>query len=202
MRLYTNKQRGVTLVEILVVTGIGLLLMLGIYQFAANTLQYRNEFGGRLQLLDDVRQIMRPMASVIRQAQDSSVGDYAIEEAASTTLTVYSDIIDNPYRERVRYFVEEAELKRGVLTPSGQPLVYDEADEEIEVLMRNISNVTFLYYGEEYRGTTSALIHPFPVSDVRMVEVIITIDDDPNREPNPLGEVSMFVQLRNLKNNL
>lgn len=202
MKPFENNQRGVTLVEILVVTTIGLLLMLGIYQFAANTLQYRNEFGGRLQLLDDVRQIMKPMAGVIRQAQDSSVGDYAIEEAASTTLTVFSDIIDNPYRERVRYFVEDSELKRGVLTPSGQPLVYDEADEEIEVLMRNISSVTFLYYGEDYRGTSSALIHPFPVSDVRMVEVVITIDDDPNREPNPLGEVSMFVQLRNLKNNL
>lgn len=197
-----RKQSGVSLVELVIVVGVGSLLTLAIFQFAGNTLQYRNEFGGRLQLLDDVRQIMRPMSGVIRQAQDSSVGDYAIEEAASTTLTVFSDIIDNGYRERVRYFLENGELKRGVTVPSGQPLEYDIANEEIETLMRNVINMTLLYYNEDYRGATSALIHPFPVSDIRMVEVIVSIDDDPNRDPNPLGEVSMFVQLRNLKNNL
>ena len=197
-----RKQSGVSLVELVVVVGVGSLLTLAIFQFAGDTVRYRNEFGGRLQLLDDVRQIMRPMSGVIRQSQDSSVGDYAIEEAASTTLTVFSDIIENGYRERVRYYLEDGELRRGVTVPSGQPLEYDLADEDVEILMRNVSNLTLLYYNEDYRGTTSALVHPFPVSDIRMVEVVVAIDDDPNRTPNPLGEVSMFVQLRNLKNNL
>ena len=194
-----RSQRAFTLVELLVVLGVGSLVALAIYQFAFVTVSSGDEFQGRLELLDDTRKILRPMAGVIRQAQDSSVGGYAIQSVATDTLTVFSDIIDNGYRERVRFYLEGDELKRAVLTPSGQPLVYDPVNEVEEVLMRNVSSLLFRYYDQAYRGVGSALMHPFPTSDVRMIEVVVAIDDDPRREPNPLGEVSMFVQLRNLK---
>ena len=192
-------QQGITLVELLVVLAVGSFVALAIYQFAFTTLSSGDDFQGRLELLNDTRKILRPMAGVIRQAQDSSVGGYAIQAVATDTLTVFSDIIDNGYRERVRFYLDGDELKRAVLTPSGQPLTYDPVDEVEEVLMRNVTDLLFRYYDQAYRGTGSALIHPFPTSDVRMVEVVVTIDDDPSQEPNPLGEVNMFVQLRNLK---
>ncbi len=200
---YTNKH-GLTLVELVLAVAIGSLITLAIYNFAGNTIRYQDEFKGRLAMLDDVRQVLRPMASELRQMQDSSVGGYAIELVASDTIVFFSDILANNYRERVRYFLEEGSLKKGVVTPTGNPLAYDLNNEVVTTLMKNVTNVTFRYYDESYSGATGqgALVHPFPAIDVRMVEIDVSIDDDANVLPNPLGQVSAFAQLRNLKDNL
>lgn len=198
------KKSGLTLVELVLVVGIGSLVALAIYNFAGNTIRYQDEFRGRLSMLDDVRQVLRPMTSEIRQMQDSSVGGYALELVASDTLVFFSDILPNDYRERVRYFLEDDELKKGVVIPSGNPLAYDLSTEIVTTLMKNVINVTFRYYDESYSGAIGqgALIHPFPAIDVRMVEVEVSIDDDVKVLPNPLGQISAFAQLRNLKDNL
>jgi len=193
-------QKGLTTTELIIAVALGAVVTLGVATFANDTVRFQDEFQGRFQMLDDVRRVIRPMVDEIRQVQDSSVGDYAIDEVSSTTLTIFSDVIDNGYRERIRYFVEGGQLKRGVIVPDGVPLSYDAGDEEVNILMDNVTELAFRYYDQSFTGTESALLHPFPVSDVRLIEVQVTVDDDANRAPNPLGQVSMYAQLRNLKN--
>lgn len=202
MKAVHTWKRGVTLVELTIAVGIGSLLLLGIFGFARNVVLYQDEFKGRLVLLDDVREILTSMAAEIRQTQDSSHGAYALEIVDENELAFYSDITSDGYRERVRYFIEDNQLKKGVIAPSGSPIAYNDS-EDVEVLMRNVESVVFAYYDESYSGEEGSypLVAPFPPLDVRMISVSITIDDDPNREPNPLGTVEVFAQLRNLKDN-
>lgn len=196
------KKQGLTLVELVISVTIGLFIMLGIFNFARNTVKYQDDFSGRLTMLDELRKVITPMSTEIRQMQDSSVGAYALALAGQSQLVFYSDVIPNGYRERIRYWLDGDLLKKGITVPSGVPLIYDFTDEEEEVLVRNVTSLTFRYYNESYRGEGDAyLLEPFPTSDVRMIEIEISIDDNDKLPPNPLGTVSTFVQLRNLKDN-
>lgn len=196
-----HKEQGFSLTELIVSVALGSIVTLGVLSFSGDTIRFKSEFDGRLQMLDDARRVVRPMADEIRQAQDSSVGDYAIGQVATNTLVIFSDVIDNGYREKIRYFVEDKKLKRGVITPEGLPLSYLQ-EEKISTLMDNVEGLIFRYYDQSFVGSPAqgALLHPFPTSDVRMIEIEVIIDDDVNKEPNPLGQISMFAQLRNLKN--
>ena len=120
-------------------------------------------------------------------------------------LTVYSNVDEDSLRERVRFWLDGTEFMRGVLKPSGNPVSYDEQEEEVTIIGRDIVNISqglpiFSYYGEEYAGTSTPLIDPVNLTDVRVVQVQLEIERDPLASPEPLA-VSSFVTIRNLKEN-
>lgn len=197
--------QGVTIVEIII--SVAILSMLayavGIFQkdiFALN-FSAQNNLSAQL----DARRVLKQMVAELREASPSSLGGYPISLASSSAITFYSDINNDGLKERIRYFVSGNTLRRGEISPTGNPLTYVQANERLTSLVSHIANnattTIFTYYPSTFAGTSSPLVQPVTISNIRMVDITVVIEKDPNKSPNPIV-VKTSVTLRNLKDNL
>lgn len=198
-----NVRAGFTAVEILFVVSITVLVVGVMTMFARNTWIYNSFLGSSLNSLNAGRQTLKTMVAEIRTASSGNDGSYPVAIATATSLTIYSDIYPNGtnVKEKVRYFLEGTNLKRGVVTPTGSPLSYT-GTEVITTLIPNVTNTTiFNYYDKNYDGTTASLSSPVNIPSVRLVKITVIVDDNPNKAPGPIT-LSSQVTLRNIKDNL
>jgi prepilin-type N-terminal cleavage/methylation domain-containing protein len=204
MKHFRNTKKGMTLVEILIATAILVLIMIGISRFQRDIFFLNSSTQNNLSAQMEGRKVLRILVAELRSANRSSLGAYPIVTAGTSTLTFYSNIDSDAYFERLRYFVDGTKLKRGVIKPSGNPLVYNSAQEDISTLINDLVVATttplFEYFSSTYIGTTTALVQPVNTQLVRLVRITLSIDKDPSRPPSPLIIRSQGM-LRNLKDN-
>lgn len=205
MRGFPHNSRGVTLVELVVAIGIFALLSLGAAEIIIIGFRSNAAIWEHLEVQRDARRAVQQVVNVVRQAETSSVGAYPVAGAGANELIVYSNIDNNGYRERVRFFLDGTTLKKGIITPSGSPLVYETATETITDVANNVTNVSlgtpiFSYYNSVYTGTEAAMVQPVVVGDVRIISVRLILDKNPNVLPGAY-DVESFAQIRNLKLN-
>jgi len=198
-------KKGMTLIEIIIVIAILGIIMIAMSSFQLGILNNNRFSQDSLTSLQDAKTILRTMIKEMRTIAPSNNGSFAIINVATSTISFYSDIDGDAIKEQLRYFLVSTTLKKGVIKPSGSPLVYNPANENISILANNIKNSTstmlFEYYNENYTGTSSPLTYPINLSDIHLIKVNLMIDVDPNRSPVPRLYTSQ-VNLRNLKNNL
>ncbi len=199
------RSRGFSLIEILVAVGILGVIMIVVSQFQVNIIGYNKSSSDSLQSAQDARSILRVMVKELRSAKPGSNGSYPIVQAATSSVTFFSDIDADGQQEQIRYFISSTLLQKGTIKPTGSPLAYSSAQETFSTLAYNIKNATssslFEYFDNAYSGTSSPLTAPVNVTDVRLVKINLMIDADPNRSPIPRLYTSQ-VMLRNLKDNL
>jgi type II secretory pathway component PulJ len=197
--------KGFSLAEIVV--SVAILTAVGytfsIFQkdiFSLNT-TLQNNLSAQL----EARHVLKDLGKELREASPSSLGAYPVALASSTTLTFYTDINNDGLKERIRYFLSGTTLKKGVIVPSGSPLVYNTANEKISTVVSNVINSTttpvFDYFDDQYTGTSSPLVQPVDPVSVRLVRITVIIDKDPNRPPLPIT-VTTQITIRNVKDNL
>lgn len=207
LNFYSKKyySRGFSLAEIVVVVGITGLIMAAISSFQVNIINNNKYSMDSLSSAQDARSILRTMAKELRSASPGGNGSFTIVQAATNTISFFSDIDGNGTKEQVRYFVTSTTLKKGLIAPTGSPLTYVPANEVISTLAYNVKNNAtssfFEYYDNTYAGTSSPLVQPVNVTQVRLVKINLIIDADPNKSPIPRTYTSQ-VSLRNLKDNL
>lgn len=199
-----NSQSGFSIIEVLV--GIFILTLIGIavYTFQKDVFSLNRIISGSLIIQDETRRVIKTMSAEIRTASPSSLGTYALVQVATSSFSFYSNIDDDLFKERVRYFVDGAILKKGVIKPAGSPLTYNPANEVLTELIHDVASLatsTFSYYDENYDGTTPPLAEPVDIATVRLVKITITIDKDPQAPPGPMT-LTTQIQMRNLKDNL
>jgi len=197
-------KKGFTLVEILVSVSIFAAIIVFIGGFQSDVFSLNRIIQSGLQNQSEAKKIIRPFANEVRSASNSNLGSYAIAEATPASFTFYTDIDKDGLRERVKYFMDSGEFTKSIISPTGQPLVYDSEDEQIIKVVRDVINYDiFEYYNSSYDGTasTTSLSQPVVTSDVRLVKVTLVIDSDPNKPPAPI-EITTQVSIRNLKDNL
>ncbi|NCS99400.1 prepilin-type N-terminal cleavage/methylation domain-containing protein [Candidatus Parcubacteria bacterium] len=200
----TKNTKGFTLTEILVTLGIFSVLAVGATSLLRDSFIFKGIAQTGLNSIDEGRKILRPLVGEVRSASQSHNGAYVIENASAETFIFYSDIDNDDLIERVRYFLDEDTLKKGVTEPSGSPLSYDLNNEEISWVIQDVANgasPVFEYFDTNYDGTTDPLVQPVSSGDVRLVKITIIIDHDPNRPPEAV-ELSTQMTIRNLKDNL
>lgn len=198
---HKNKNNGFTLVEILFAISIFVLIVGVLALFSKNMFTYNSFISGELESINMGRVALKTMTAEIRTASSGNNGSYAVNLASPTSFTFYSDVYDNGLKEKVRYFLEGTNLKRGIVVPTGSPLSYT-GSEVFTTLVSNVTNSSiFNYYDKNYDGTTAALSSPVDISAVRLVKITITIDADPNKAPGPTT-ISTQVSMRNIKDNL
>jgi len=198
------KKRSFTTIEIIVVIGIFALIGIVIFGWQKDIFSLQNLFQTRLTTQENIRKTIKNFIAEVRTAQPSSLGSYPIEEANKDSFIFYSNIDSDNLVERLRYFLDGKKLKKGVIKPSGQPLVYNPNNEVITQLVENVINPNsevFHYYDKNYDGTGNPLPQPVNISAVRLVKITISVDEDLNRPPGPITETSQ-VSIRNLKDNL
>lgn len=193
---------GFSLVEVLFGVSIFILIIGVLTLFSRNIWVYNSSVSLGLVNADAGRQVLKTMVSEIRTASDANTGAYAIGAAGNATFTFYSDIDDDGLKEKVRYFRAGTTLQKGATKPTGSPLTYSSLNEKISTLAYNVINTSiFEYYDKNYDGTTAPLSSPVNIPAIRLIKIIITIEQDPNRPPAP-KTFSTEVSIRNLKDNL
>ncbi len=198
------KNKGMTLVEIVVVVAIFGLIMLAVFELGSSIFSFNRVAQDNLFAQSSARKVLKVMISELRSVSPSSLGAYPISSVGTSTITFFSNIDTDDYKERIRYFVQGNSLMKGVIKPSGNPLVYNNVDEEVSLLIdyfANGSTPMFEYFDEDYSGTSTPLVDPVQATSVRLVKIYIVIDKDANKNPGPIFVTSQ-VSLRNLKNNL
>lgn len=196
--------RGFSLAEIIVVVAIAAAIFMAVFNFGTSIFSFNSTAQKNLSAQTDARRVLKSMVAELRKTSPSSLGAYPISVAATSTITFFSNLDSDAYKEQIRYFLQNRELKRGVIKPSGTPLTYNPADEQIITLIRGVNNGTtaiFDYFDENYAGTSTPLTQPVQITNVRMIRITVQIVEDPNKSFGPLI-VESQVSLRNLKDNL
>ncbi len=142
--------------------------------------------------------------SELRKVRQGDNGDYPLEAGDDFDLSAYIDIDGDGVTERVHYFLEDGQFKRGVREPSTtQPVTYADGDGTVTVLASDIANESgepvFSYYNEDYPGDTvnNPLGTPIAIRDARLAKVRLVINIDPNNAPDDTN-IESFVEFRNL----
>jgi prepilin-type N-terminal cleavage/methylation domain-containing protein len=198
-----GKKRGFSLFEVVFAVTIFALVAGFIYKFAFDVFTQNRFLVGQIAAQDQARNALKYMVSEIRTMSPSSTGAYPLAQAGNQSLAFYANIDSDSYIERIRYFVSSSTLKRGVLKPTGNPLIYNPANEMTSPLIVNLAVGAadiFSYFNSSYNGTGPAMTFPIATSQVRVIKMTFLIDVIPNKSPVPL-EVSSQVSIRNLKDN-
>ena len=198
-----NPKSGFTLIEVLVSIFILTLIGLAVSSFFKDIFSFNRIISGSLAAQNEARRALKTMSAEIRTASPSSLGAYPLTQTAASSFAFYTNIDGDSFKEQVRYFLEGATLKKGVIKPSGSPLTYNPANEIITELIHGVANAatpTFSYYDENYDGTTQGLVEPINISVVRLVGITVVIDYDPTQPPGPMT-LTTQINMRNLKDN-
>ena len=201
MRLAKNS--GMSLIEIVVVMAIGIIvltivvraLVTGIPISKITVLQVRSTETARLQL--------KRIAKALRETRESDEGSYPLVEVSPQRIIFYSDVDSDAATERIRYELVGTKLERGVIRPSGEPISYNESDEETTVVASSVQNgedAVFTYFTGDY-PVDSTPLSPTDLTEVKYIQFNLLIDADPLVDPGPVNLISQ-VQIRNLKTNL
>lgn len=199
--LKEKKNRGFTLTEAIIVVAIFSAVMLVVGLFQRNFFDLNRLIYGTLENQNALKKILNPLSGEVRAARISESGDYFIEESSENTFIFYSDIDLDGDADKVKYFLEDNTFKKSIIPPSGNPPTYDENDEIVVNIVRDIIDTgtpIFRYYDSNFVSiaSTTALVQPVSPTDVSLIVVEVSSDKDPNKPPAP-ASVRTLVTLRN-----
>jgi type II secretory pathway pseudopilin PulG len=199
-----QKNKGMTLVELLIVAAIFILIVIALGYFQSDVFKLNRTLQIGLDVQQNANKILRPFAAEVRSATISNIGGFPIEKAATTTMIFYSDIDDDGLKDRIRYFVEDDQFKKGTIVPDGDPFFYDPADEKVKIIARRVvpDEIVFEYYDDTYNGSASStpLTYPMDLTEITLVKAKLLIDASSNGRES-IVEISTQAMFRNLKDN-
>ena len=191
--------------EMLVVLGITVLVMGAVVRFQFDVFRLNQSDYNQLSTIQDAPAILSSIVKELRSTSVGNNGSFAINQAATSSLTFFSDTDGDGLKEQIRYFLSGTLLRRGSIKPTGLPLSYVSGNETFRTLASNVKNAPssdiFQYYDDSYDGTTTSLAQPVTTTDVHLIKINLLLDVDPNRSPVPIL-YSSSASLRNLKDNL
>lgn len=201
--IFLVDKRGLTLMETAFALGIFGLIILAVSGILIFSIKSRGIIWEQLKTQDDGRKVVQLFVNELRSANYSSLGAYPIEKADEQELIFFSNIDNDNLRERIRYFLDGSDLKKGVTKLSGDPLVYATSSEQIIVVAQDVFNATssvFYYYDENYTDGEPPLESPVSVTQIKVIKIVLDLEAEPNISPVPF-HIETKVQIRNLKTN-
>ena len=192
------QSRGFTLVETVVVVGLTGLVGVGLLSMIAFFYRSNAFLLEATSAVDSASRGVNQSLEHLREASYGEDGGYPVAEAATSSVTFYSDLDVDTSVERVRLYVLSGVLYRGVTEAAGNPPSYAGQPESTTVLATDVKNATstpaFRYFdvsGNELSGTVD-------LAEVRTVRVRFDVDINPERAPNILT-IEGGATLRNLR---
>lgn len=191
--------KGLTLIEVIVTVAIFALLMGVVVGLIMMAYQAQGYTWQQSLAVDEARKGVETMVKEIREARGGDNGSYIIEKAEDYQFIFYSNIDEDPATERVRYFVEGTDFKKGVIDPTGWPIVYDPNNEAVAILSQHVRNQPPIF--RYFDGQSQELPPPARLKDTKLMRVYLVVNVDVNRPPQDFT-LESDVQIRNLKTNL
>jgi len=190
---------GMTLIESLVFILIFSLVLGAIFDLTILTYRTQGYSFQQSISIGEARRGIETMVKEIREAKLGDDGSYIIEEAQDYEFVFYSDIDKDQAAERVRYFIDGSDFKKGVINPTGWPIRYPSENEEVSILSQYVRNASPIF--RYYDGEGIELPSPARLKDTKLMRVFLVINVNPNRPPQDFI-LESSVQIRNLKTNL
>lgn len=203
-----KKNKGFTIAEVVVAVTIATVIVFIISSFARNLILLNSSASSSMTAILETRRVLRVMVSELRSIMPSAQGSYSIESAATSSIVFFADVNSDNLADRINYFFEpsSSSVRRGVVLASGNPPAYNMNTQTFSTLVTGVSNDAsiplFKYYDGNYSGNSSPLSIPVNIQEIRLVEVTIRVQRDPDRFPDQLMTVSSQATLRNLKDNI
>jgi type II secretory pathway pseudopilin PulG len=189
-----------TLVETIVAIGIFVIACLVIAAFITNSYKLQNFTFEQSTAIDEARRGIETMVKELREVLPGDTGAYPIESADDQEIIFYADFDRDDAIEKVHYWLDENDFKKGIIEASGNPLTYNPANEQVEIIsryVRNHENKIFTYYD----NSANELESPADPNQVKLINVYLKINMYENRAPLDY-DLESDVSLRNLKENL
>ena len=194
------------MIEITVALGIFVIIIISWYSFIIKSYQL-SEFA--LQQQEAVRQAqagIEIMTQEIREMSTAEDGSYSLALADDNEIIFYSDINNDYLTERIRYYLANNKLYKGVIQPTGDPLSYPLDHEVVQTIASFTNNGPtnlFTYYNEAYPFDTdnNPLPAPARLIETKLIHLDLIININPHRDPENFL-IESDIQLRNLKTNL
>ena len=187
-----------TLLETLVWVSITTMVMLTIIQSVQYFYRTNTYAVEQSAAITSAQRGIEDMVKRMREAAYSSNGAYPVIAVSSSSVAFYADVDTDPFIERLRFFVEDGSLKRGIIDPSGDPPVYTNPEQisSVSDYVRNIDQnvTTFRYY--DLNGTLMTNLSD--ISGVRFIEVTVVVNINPFRLPNQFT-LRSTAAMRNLR---
>jgi len=192
---------GITFLEIIFALGMSVAIIFVVSQFAGTISGLENLINQQLTAQQDLAQVLQVMTTEVRSAAPSEIGAYPIAAASSSSFIFYSDIDRDGLNDRVRYFFGTSTLERGIVKPTGTPVVYTTSTEVVVPLVMavDIASSSFYYFGESATSTDAPLADPITLSDIRFIKVLVTASVDASSTQT--ASYSQTITLRNLRGN-
>ena len=173
-----SDKKGSTLIEIIIGASFVALIVALLTYVGFSLTSFNINFMKSFEPQFELQYVVQNMIKEIRTMRQSSVGSYPISQAASSTFIFFSDIDADGVVERFKYFVSGNALKKGILVPTGNPLIYNEANEETFDILHNLkigTSSVFNYYDANYSGSEAPLSFPINIPDVKLIKAQFTI---------------------------
>ena len=200
---FKNKSKfGFTIIETLIVIAVFILIMIAVassilYFYKSNTITLEQAYA-----INSARKGIEFMVRDIREVIYSDEGAYPVISMGANSFYFYSDIDRDNSVERIRYFIEGTDLKKGLTESSGDPPKYLDSNEVISTISDSTRNVeqgvsVFKYFDNQGNEITNY----DKIDDVAFVKVNLVVNINANRLPDEFT-LRSSATLRNLKTNL
>lgn len=191
---------GFTLLETLISITLFVVISLILWAFIANGYKTQNFAMDQSSAITEAQRGVETFVKELREALPGDTGAYPIETADAQNLIFYADFDRDAAIEKVHYWLDGSDFKKGVTKASGSPLSYNPANEQISILSRYVQNGTDPIF--TYRdGNYGQLSTPADTNAVKLVHIYLRIDLYPQKAPTNY-DLESDVAIRNLKENL
>jgi prepilin-type N-terminal cleavage/methylation domain-containing protein len=178
-----RRDRGFTLVEVMVATSLLGLVLLLVYGAVGSGVQQAVDVEARIQTQSAVRVAADAFVRDLRQAYTGDAALPRVEAIGPTQITFYSPDRATPFHiRRISYRLSGTALQRSVTTSTdtnGFPWVFGTAGPYVTVL-DNVRNTTVFTFRDADGAVTS------DAESVALVQLDVTVDRDPSRPPGAL----------------
>jgi len=181
-----RNDKGITLTEIVVVIGITGLIIESLFLFINQGYKSWRTARDQATAQENARSALDKIVEEIREIQPSGPGGASIDSAENNSFIFYSNIDIDSDIERVRYFLEGTDFKKGVIEPvtnvNTQEITYPTANETKYLKAHYVRNIDlFSYYDKDNQQ-----IGNDQKSNITEVHIKIVVDYDTNQPPGAI----------------
>ena len=191
--------RGFTLIETIVVLAIFIIVIGALvssirFFYRSNTHALEQSFA-----INSARIGIERMVKDIREAAFSDEGAYPVISMATSSFSFYSDVDEDIFVEKIRYFLDGTDLNKGITNSSGDPLTYNSDDEVVSLVSDNVRNnaesVDIFSYTDVSGDTMTNMAS---TTDLRFTTIEVIVNVNPIRLPNNFS-LRSSATLRNVR---
>lgn len=199
-------ESGFTLIEVMTAAVLIVVIVGGLLGFTIYYLKNYTYTFTASQQIGNAQTSLTALIREIREIRRGEDGNWSLIETQDTSFTFYSDVTNDGRSDKVRYFLDGTQLKKGVIEPTQLSVTYPSAEEKISIITDYVTTSgkpIFTYYDGNWPGDTTN--NPLTVSkriaDTRFVNVYLRIGINATSSAQPF-ELTSGVEIRSMKDNL